>query len=105
MTPPTGAEVYLVTVDRLPPKGKVEVRFLSVPPKVSRFLSQLQASNADDALHFHILGTFQFELRGAWVQREFLVPLLYDPEARRVRSLPCEEDTRERTIRISQSFG
>ena len=105
---PKACENYVMEIDRIPPNKSIEVRLFSIKKKYDEILRKIDEEIAkkfdkcEEYLHFFIIGSYQYEWRDIYYEREFLVPLHFDCEQRLVSSLPCEENIVNRNLCIHE---
>lgn len=92
------ATCFKFQIGQLFPGREVSIQLKSIPPRrpPDPLLTQM------GGLHYHITGSFHYQQKGYSLSRELLTLINYDPEMRKVSSLPCEEDDGTKRIWITQ---
>ncbi len=95
--------IYMCRASKLLAAGTISISFRTVESSDgTSFLPSFMRSPEDLRAVYHILGSFQYLLREQYVTREFVVFLEFDPTARAIKSLPCEDVDGSREIRVCQ---
>lgn len=93
--------IYICRASKLLPEGTVSIGFRTVESSDgTSFLPSFMRSPEDLKAVYHILGSFQYVLRDQYVTRDFVVPLEFDPTARTIKSLRCDDVDGSREIRV-----
>ena len=97
------SHVYRVEANRVPVSRTLRINLLSIKSLIPQSYEAIPGFDDLSARSF-IQGSFPAEWRGGTIDRRFIVPLEWAPEARLVRSLPGEEDTGERNLVVIQEI-
>jgi hypothetical protein len=93
---------YTLASDRLPPRSRLNIHFLSIAAEDSS--RYCMSGLGSEALENYVLGQFQYPLLDEYIPRSILVPLNFEPDRRVITSLPCEDDDGSRRIIHRESW-
>ena len=91
------AMCFKFQLSQLFPGREISIQFKAIPPRPpDPLITQM------GGYQYHITGSFHYQQKGYYLARELLTLINYEPELRKVSSLPCEEDDGTKRIWITQ---
>ena len=86
-TRPTGE--WVLEANSIPPLRKIEIGLVTVRPPEHMAHLVSPGGKEGELLHY-VKGKFLYSFRNLLLQRDFFVPLSYDPESRKISAGPCK---------------